>query len=79
MMHMLTFGILMFFYKSVSSPFEAARQRVTCIRTRDVDIKFPSFAHDLIQCFLQHDPSKRIAFADVRQHPWIVQQLGLPE
>ena len=66
---MLTFGILMFFYMSVSSPFEAARQRATSIRTRDVDIKFPSFAHDLNQRFLQHDPSKRIAFADFRQHP----------
>ena len=79
MMHLLTFGSLVIFYASFPLPFEAARQRDTCRRIRDVELKLPSLAHDLIQRFLQYDPSKRIALADITSHLWIVQQLWLPE
>lgn len=73
-------GVLLYEFLVGAPPFEEARQRETCRRIRDVDLKFPSFvtplARDLIQRFLQHDPSQRIQLADVRTHPWIVQQLG---
>ena len=73
-------GVLLYEFLVGAPPFEEARQRDTCRRIRDVDLKFPSFvsplARDLVQRFLQHDPSKRIALCDVRNHPWIVQQLG---
>lgn len=73
-------GVLLYEFLVGSPPFEEARQRDTCRRIRDVDIRFPSLvtplARDLIQKFLQHDPRKRIPLRDVRSHPWIVQQLG---
>ena len=61
------------------SPYKEARQRDTYRKIRDVDLKFPSFACDLIQRFLQLDPSKRIALADVISDAMIVQHLWPPE
>ena len=73
-------GVLLYEFLVGAPPFEEARQRDTCRRIRDVDLKFPSFvsplARDLVTRFLQHDPQKRIALDQVRKHPWIVQQLG---
>ena len=73
-------GVLLYEFLVGSPPFEEATQRDTCRRIRDVDLRFPTFvsplARDLVTRFLQHDPQKRIALADVRNHPWVVQQLG---
>jgi serine/threonine protein kinase len=74
-------GVLLYEFLVGSTPFEAANQRTTMYRIRDVDLKFPYFvsplARDLIIKFLQKDPAKRINLNDVRGHPWVVQQLGL--
>jgi serine/threonine protein kinase len=73
-------GVLLYEFLAGSPPFESDTQRGTCRRIRDVDLKFPHFvtplARDLITAFLQRDPSKRINLKVVRNHPWIVQQLG---
>lgn len=73
-------GVLLYEFLVGSPPFEAPQQRDTCRRIRDVDLHFPKFvsplARDLVTRFLQHDPQERISLADVRNHPWIVQQLG---
>jgi serine/threonine protein kinase len=76
-------GVLLYEFLVGSPPFEEARQKDTCRRIRLVDLRFPSFvkplARDLIQRFLQRDPTKRIPLREVRSHPWIVQQLGPPK
>lgn len=73
-------GILLYEFLVGAPPFEEDSQRATCRRIRDVDIKYPHFvpplARDLISKFLQKDPEKRIDLREVRNHPWIVQQLG---
>jgi serine/threonine protein kinase len=73
-------GVLLYEFLVGSPPFESDTQRATCRRIRDVDLRFPHFvtplARDLITAFLQRDPAKRISLKDVRNHPWIVQQLG---
>ena len=83
MMDLLTFVTLLFFYTSFQSPFEEARQRDTCRRICDVDIKFTSFlpplASGLIQRFLQLNSFNRIEHADVGSHPWITHQLVVSE
>jgi serine/threonine protein kinase len=75
-----TIGVLLYEFLVGCTPFEAASQRATMYRIRDVDLKFPYFvpvpARDLITKFLQKDPAKRINLKDVRSHPWIVEQLG---
>ncbi|KAH0789716.1 AUR protein Kinase [Histomonas meleagridis] len=76
-------GILLYEFLVGAPPFEENRQRDTCRRICNVDIRYPSFikplARDLISRFLQHDPTQRIPLEEVRQHPWIVQQLGPAE
>ena len=83
MMQLLTFVAMLFFYTSFWSPYKEARQKDTCRRICDVDLKFTSFlpplASDLIQRFLQRNALRRIELADVRSHPFIVQQVGHPE
>ena len=83
MMQLLTFVAMLFFYTSFWSPYKEVRQRDTCRRIYDVDLKFTSFlpplACDLIQRFLQRNALRRIEFADVRSYPFIVQQVGHPE
>ena len=83
MMQLLTFVAMLFFYTSFWSPYKEARQKDTCRRICDVDIKSTSFlpplASDLIQRFLQLNSFNRIEHADVRSHPWVVQQFGPPE
>jgi serine/threonine protein kinase len=73
-------GILLYEFLVGSPPFEESRQRDTCRRIKEVDLRFPTFvkplARDLITKFLQHDPKKRIPLKDVRTHPWVVQYLG---
>lgn len=70
-------GILLYEFLVGAPPFEENSQRATCRRIRDVDVRFPTFvsplARDLIKRFLQHDPAQRIALADVKNHPWIMQ------
>ena len=60
-------------------PFEAPGQRDTCNRIKNVDLKFPDFisenAKDLILKFLQKDPSKRISLNNVKNHPFIIENL----
>jgi serine/threonine protein kinase len=73
-------GVLLYEFLAGSPPFEEARQRDTCRRIQAVDLRFPTsfnpLARDLVRKFLQHDPHLRIRLGDVRNHPWIIQQLG---
>jgi serine/threonine protein kinase len=72
-------GVLLYEFLVGAPPFEAPGQKDTCQRIKKVDLRFPDFvsdlARDLIQRLLQHDPDKRMPLADVRLHPWVVQQL----
>lgn len=76
-------GILLYEFLVGAPPFKESKQRDTCRRIRNVDLRFPSFvsplARDLVQRFLQHDPSKRISLSEVRSHPWVIQQIGVPK
>ena len=73
-------GILLYEFLVGAPPFESSGQRDTCRRICAVDLRFPSFvsplARDLITKLLQHDPSKRMPLKEVRNHPWIVKQIG---
>lgn len=75
-------GVLLYELLTGKPPFEGSDKEVVFRRIRDVDLRFPYFvpplARDLIRKFLQKDPAKRIILTDVRNHPWIVQQLGPP-
>jgi serine/threonine protein kinase len=76
-------GVLLYEFLVGSPPFEERLQKDTCRRIQHVDLRFPPYvaplARDLIKKFLQPDPQSRIALNEVRNHPWIVQQLGPPE
>jgi serine/threonine protein kinase len=75
-------GVLLYEFLVGTPPFEASDKDTVYRRIREVDLRFPYFvaplARDLIRKFLQKDPSRRIDLRDVRNHPWIVQQLGRP-
>jgi serine/threonine protein kinase len=74
-------GVLLYEFLVGSPPFEAPAQKDTCQRIKRVDLKFPDcvpeLARDLIQRLLQHDPEKRMALAEVRAHPWVVEHAGV--
>ena len=76
-------GVLLYEFLIGSPPFEAPNQKDTCERIKEVDLKFPDsispLARDLIERLLQHDPEHRMPLSEVRLHPWIVQQLGVPK
>ena len=76
-------GVLLYEFLVGSPPFEAPNQKDTCERIKEVDLHFPDsvspLARDLIERFLQHDPTHRMPLSEVRLHPWIVQQLGDPK
>ena len=73
-------GILLYEFLVGAPPFESSGQRETCKRIRNVDLRFPSFvsplARNLIESLLKHDPNERLPLNQVRNHPWVVKQLG---
>jgi serine/threonine protein kinase len=75
-------GVLLYELLVGSPPFQGASERAVCRRIKVVDIRFPRFvsvlARDLICKFLKKDPASRIPLSEVRNHRWIVQQLGPP-
>jgi serine/threonine protein kinase len=72
-------GVLLYEFLVGSPPFEAPIRQTTYQRISKVDLSFPQQvlgpARDLIRRLLQHDPTKRISLAEVRLHPWILDQL----
>jgi serine/threonine protein kinase len=73
-------GVMLYEFLVGVPPFEEVLQKDTCHRIRNVDVRFPPsvkpVARDLILSFLQHEPSHRIPLSEVRNHPWIIEQLG---
>ena len=76
-------GILLFEFLTGNAPFEEDERDKTISRIKAVDIHFPddfpALAKDLILKLLQKDPKDRIALSDVKNHPWILQQLHSQE
>jgi serine/threonine protein kinase len=72
-------GVLLYEFLVGAPPFEAPIRQATYQRISKVDLRFPKSmseaACDLIRRLLQHEPSKRISLAEIRLHPWIVDQL----
>jgi serine/threonine protein kinase len=73
-------GVLLYEFLVGSPPFQGISERAVCRRIKIVDLRFPAFvpplARDLISRFLCKDPANRIPLGEVRNHPWVVQQIG---
>ena len=72
-------GVLMYEFLYGRPPFEADDQSATYARISKVDLKFPSRpavsddAKDLVSKLLQKDPKKRLSWAQVSTHKFIMQ------
>ena len=68
-------GVLTYEFLVGHPPFESKNKDLTYERIRGLDIRFPSHvsegAQDFIRKLLVLDPTKRMSFAEVRNHPWI--------
>ena len=69
-------GVLLYEFLVGQPPFMSEGNHETYRRIKQVDLKFPNFvsaeARDLISRLLQLEPSKRLPFAKVQEHPFIV-------
>jgi aurora kinase len=77
-------GVLLYELIIGTAPFEGGTDTKTMLkRICDIDLRFTYFAQplalDFITKFPQKDPAKRINLKDVRNHSWIVKQLGPPK
>jgi serine/threonine protein kinase len=78
-------GVLLFEFLLGENPFEGLSDAERCKRIRTGQIVFPEAtpvskaAQELIMSFLHVNPDQRILLSDVRTHPWVVQQLGMPK
>ena len=76
-------GVLLYEFLTGNAPFEEGERDQTIARIKAVDIHFPDDfpegAKDLILKLLQKDPKDRMPLSDVKQHPWIREQLHLDE
>ncbi|XP_027628934.1 aurora kinase B isoform X2 [Tupaia chinensis] len=68
-------GVLCYELLVGNPPFESASHNETYRRIVKVDLKFPpsvpTGAQDLISKLLKHNPSERLALAQVSAHPWV--------
>ena len=68
-------GVLPYEFLVGHPPFESKNKDLTYERIRGLDIRFPSHvsegAQDFIRKLLVLDPTKRMSFAEVKNHPWI--------
>ena len=68
-------GVLTYEFLVGHPPFESKNKDLTYERIRGLDIRFPSHvsegAQDFIRKLLVLDPTTRMSFAEVKNHPWI--------
>lgn len=73
-------GVLLYEFLVGAPPFESNDHDLTCEKIKEVKFEFPDFidedARDLINSFLQRDPTKRISLDQVKNHPWIKKNLS---